>query len=489
MRRLLLTIPLLALSAATTFAQAPAAKGGAMPAAAKQGAASAKAPLVEFEMMTWPEVKAALAAGKTTAIVYTGGTEQRGPQNVNGGHTLMARATARAIALKLGNAIVMPTLAYSPNRASADLPGTIGLSNEVFGQMLTEISEQAIITGFKNVMIMGDHGGGQPAVFAEVAKKLDAKYSPEGKHVYFVDEVYAKAQGDFDEWLVAHGYPRQLARRHSRHFDDALSGRRQRLGPQGTDPDRGRRSGSAPRRARSGTRHSRSERAAAQEQRHLGRRPPLDRGAGQAGVRHQGELRGEADQRLPRQSAQGGDAAVILQLQDCRTVGIAGREGRQVPSPSLPAILQFRLPAVSHLLILGGSPDDRLRAARANIPASHTPLALDARTLPFLRAEDVSIPGAPRVILIDDVHLAFPDAQTGGTRLVLTQSTYLLQKWVDRLDEGDRIVATADRAALEQCAPEAFQGRGAWQSFSLVNTEDTRDTKEKETLCPLCPLC
>jgi creatinine amidohydrolase len=205
MRRFLMTLPLLAFSASTALAQAPAM--AAKPSAAKQTAVAKKEPLVEFEMMTWPEVKAALAAGKTTAIVYTGGTEQRGPQNVNGGHTLMARATAKAIALKLGNAIVMPTLAYSPNRASADLPGTIGLSNEVFGQMLTEISEQAIITGFKNVMIMGDHGGGQPGVFAEVAKKLDAKYAPQGKHVYFVDEVYAKAQGDFDKWLAANGYP------------------------------------------------------------------------------------------------------------------------------------------------------------------------------------------------------------------------------------------------------------------------------------------
>src|SRR5471032_3263244 len=203
MHRSLTILPVLALSAATAFAQAPAAK----PAPAMKPAAATKAPLVEFEMMTWPEVKAALAAGKTTAIVYTGGTEQRGPQNVNGGHTLMARATSKAIALKLGNAIVMPTLAYSPNRASADLPGTIGLSNEVFGQMLTEISEQAIITGFKNVMIMGDHGGGQPAVFTDVAKKLDAKYAPQGKHVYFVDEVYAKAQGDFDKWLAANHYP------------------------------------------------------------------------------------------------------------------------------------------------------------------------------------------------------------------------------------------------------------------------------------------
>ena len=114
----------------------------------------------------------------------------------------------KAIALKLGNAIAMPVLAYSPNRASAELPGTIGLSNDVFGQMLTEIAEQSIITGFKNVILMGDHGGGQPTVFADVAKKLDAKYAPEGKHVYFCDEVYAKAQGDFDDWLVANGYPR-----------------------------------------------------------------------------------------------------------------------------------------------------------------------------------------------------------------------------------------------------------------------------------------
>jgi creatinine amidohydrolase/Fe(II)-dependent formamide hydrolase-like protein len=77
-------------------------------------------PLVEFEMMTWPEVKQAMAAGKTTALFYTGGTEQRGPQNVNGGHTLMARATVKEIALRLGNAIAMPVLAYTPNERERD---------------------------------------------------------------------------------------------------------------------------------------------------------------------------------------------------------------------------------------------------------------------------------------------------------------------------------------------------------------------------------
>ncbi|HEX4682515.1 MAG TPA: creatininase family protein [Gemmatimonadaceae bacterium] len=165
-----------------------------------------KGPLVEFDKMTWPEVKQALADGKTTALIYTGGTEQRGPQNVNGGHTMMAQATVRAIAIKLGNAIALPVLPYTPNNASVQLPGTIGLTPEILGLVLERLSEEAIKTGFRNVILMQDHGGGTN-VYGEVAKKLDAKYAPQGVHVYFCDEVYAKAQGDFDTWLKDNGYP------------------------------------------------------------------------------------------------------------------------------------------------------------------------------------------------------------------------------------------------------------------------------------------
>jgi creatinine amidohydrolase/Fe(II)-dependent formamide hydrolase-like protein len=166
-----------------------------------------KEPLVEFEMMTWPEVKAAMDAGKKTALIYTGGTEQRGPQNVNGGHNLMARATVKQIALELGNAIALPVLPYTPNNASATLPGTIGLTPELLSAVLERIAEQAIATGFTSVVLMGDHGGGQPKVYADIAKKLDDKYGPQNVHVYFCDEVYAKAQGDFDKWLQEQGYP------------------------------------------------------------------------------------------------------------------------------------------------------------------------------------------------------------------------------------------------------------------------------------------
>jgi creatinine amidohydrolase len=204
MHRVVSTLAILALSATAGFAQAPAAK----PAPAATKAAAAKQPNVEFEMMTWPEVKKALESGKTTALFYTGGTEQRGPQNVNGGHTLMAKATVRAIALKLGNAIAMPVLPYTPNQASADLTGTIGLTNELLAATLERISEEAIKTGFKNVVLMGDHGGGQPNVYRDVAKKLDDKYASQGVRVVFCDEVYRKRQEEFDKWLAENGYPK-----------------------------------------------------------------------------------------------------------------------------------------------------------------------------------------------------------------------------------------------------------------------------------------
>jgi creatinine amidohydrolase len=202
-------LPALAIAAAPLFAQsnAPAASADASRAAASETVAKPKEPLVEFEMMTWPEVKDALAAGKTTALFYTGGTEQRGPQNVNGGHTLMGKATVKAIALKLGNAIAMPVLPYTPNNASATLPGTIGLTPEILAAILERVSEQAITTGFKNIILMGDHGGGQPNVYRDVAKKLDDKYAPQGIHVYYCDEVYIKAGADFDKWLADNSYP------------------------------------------------------------------------------------------------------------------------------------------------------------------------------------------------------------------------------------------------------------------------------------------
>jgi creatinine amidohydrolase len=170
-------------------------------------AITARAAVVEFEMMTWPELKQAIhEQGKTTVLVYNGGTEQRGPQNVSGGHTLMGRAVVKAIADKLGNAIAAPVMPFSVNNADPNLPGTIGLTGPLFAALNEQVAEQLIKNGFRKVVLMGDHGGGQKEL-GEVAKKLDEKYTSQGIRVVYCNDVYQKANADFDHWLAANGYP------------------------------------------------------------------------------------------------------------------------------------------------------------------------------------------------------------------------------------------------------------------------------------------
>src|SRR5207244_11573628 len=54
--------------------------------------------------------------------------------------------------------------------------------------------EESILNGFRNVILMGDHGGGQPQVYEEVAKKLDRRYRPNGIRVFYCDQVYRAAK-------------------------------------------------------------------------------------------------------------------------------------------------------------------------------------------------------------------------------------------------------------------------------------------------------
>ena len=171
-------------------------------------AQSARKPVVEFDMMTWSEIKHAIQdEGFVNVIVYNGGVEQRGPQNVSGGHNLMATETARAIALAVGHTLVAPVIPYSVNEAPESLVwGTIGLTGPIFADINRRVAEQLIKNGFKNVFLMGDHGGGQKEL-GEVAKELDAKYSAKGVHVYFCGEMYEKAQNDYWKWLEANHYP------------------------------------------------------------------------------------------------------------------------------------------------------------------------------------------------------------------------------------------------------------------------------------------
>jgi len=165
---------------------------------------------VEIELMTYPEIYSAIHDhGKTTVLLYNGGTEQRGPHAVLGGHTFMARAIAPMVARKLGNALVAPVLPFSVNPAGGvdpKMPGSVALAPELFQKVNEAVVDSMAKNGFKNIVLMGDHGGGQEEL-AKLAETLDAKYRTQGIHVYFCGDVYEKSRREFAAWLTSKGLP------------------------------------------------------------------------------------------------------------------------------------------------------------------------------------------------------------------------------------------------------------------------------------------
>ncbi len=160
------------------------------------------------EELTWMEIRDAMKAGKTTIIIPTGGVEQNGPYLATGKHNYILRATAEAIARKLGNALVAPIVPFVPEGdiepASLHMkyPGTISLSEETYRRLLTDICSSFRTHGFANIILIGDSGGNQDGMQA-VAAELNAKWAGGKTKLYFVPEYYDYAE--LEKWLETQG--------------------------------------------------------------------------------------------------------------------------------------------------------------------------------------------------------------------------------------------------------------------------------------------
>ena len=173
------------------------------------GRAMAQEAQVEIELMTYPEIYSAIhEQGKTTVLVVNGGIEQRGPHAVLGGHSLTAKLQGVDIARRLGNALVAPVMPFSiaGRHLNPKTPGSVNIPGPVFAAVNEAIVDSMVVNGFKNIVLMGEHGGGQKEL-AEVAKKTDVKYGPQGVHVFFCGDFYEKTQAEFQQWLIANHLP------------------------------------------------------------------------------------------------------------------------------------------------------------------------------------------------------------------------------------------------------------------------------------------
>jgi len=184
---------------------------------------------VFLEELTSTELRQRIAAGATTALVPIGGTEQNGAHMVLGKHNVRVRVLAGRIAQQLGQAIVAPVMAYVPEGAIEPptqhmrWAGTITISEAAFEAVLEGTARSLRRHGFRQVVLLGDHGGYQGAM-ARVADKLnrEAGRSP-AYRVVALSEYYRAAQADYAAMLKGKGFGADEIGLHAGLADTALA--------------------------------------------------------------------------------------------------------------------------------------------------------------------------------------------------------------------------------------------------------------------------
>ena len=140
-----------------------------------------------IEELTWVEIRDAIAAGKTSVLVPTGGIEQNGPYVAMGKHNYILQTVCEDIARELGNALCAPIVKLVPE-GNIDEPsghmrysGTISVQNETFEAVLEDVGRSLKVHGFENIIYIGDSGGNQRGQEA-VAERLNTRWTGARAH-------------------------------------------------------------------------------------------------------------------------------------------------------------------------------------------------------------------------------------------------------------------------------------------------------------------
>ena len=199
----------------------------AMLACAPAARAAGPAALM-LDALTWTEVRDRIAAGHTTVLLPIGGTEQSGPHMVLGKHNVRVQVLAGLIAQSLGQTLVAPVLAYVPE-GSIDPPaahmrfaGTISVPEAAFEAVLDAAARSFKRHGFRDVVLLGDHGGYQKSLL-RVAARLNKEWAGSGCRVIALAEYYRAAQTGHAELLAARGFSAAEIGTHAGLADTALS--------------------------------------------------------------------------------------------------------------------------------------------------------------------------------------------------------------------------------------------------------------------------
>lgn len=192
--------------AATAGAQQPGGQRGRRQLTPEQQAARAAAmnaprPIeavnsLWLEELTWMEIRDAIRAGKTTALILTGGVESNGPHLASGKHNYSNELMGPSVARALGETLIAPLVTLEPGNPSG--PVTLGntgpmVSQATYISWLVDMGDSLRGMGFTEVYYLGDSGGNQRGMRA-AADSLNARYHGTPTTFHHVPEFYNHTQ-------------------------------------------------------------------------------------------------------------------------------------------------------------------------------------------------------------------------------------------------------------------------------------------------------
>lgn len=124
----------------------------------------------EMDRINWMEFRDVVPSKVKTVILPTGTLEPHGVVN-NGADNTAPTAMAKTIARRT-NALIAPTLPYGITGSMEAYPGAFQITEAAYRPFVKQILEGLVKNGFKNIIIMNGHGGGQTAVLQSVAAEV-----------------------------------------------------------------------------------------------------------------------------------------------------------------------------------------------------------------------------------------------------------------------------------------------------------------------------
>ena len=133
-------------------------------------AAAARAQEREMERINWMEFRETVPSKIRTVLLPTGTLEPHGVVN-NGADITAPVGMAKAIAPRV-NAMIAPAVPYGITGSMEAYPGAFQITEAAYRPYIKQVMEGLAKNGFKNIIILNGHGGGQTAVLTAVAAEV-----------------------------------------------------------------------------------------------------------------------------------------------------------------------------------------------------------------------------------------------------------------------------------------------------------------------------